>query len=87
MRGALLSRQRARAIEMFLYRDMREQDAAVAMGLSPDTPVAIYATQGLKQLAAAWDQDALWQKGSEDGTSAWADAAAVRDQQGAGSSG
>lgn len=39
---------------------MREQDAAVAMGLSPDTPVAIYATQGLKHLAAAWDAGVIW---------------------------
>lgn len=52
--------QRARAIELFLYDDMRECDAAAAMGLSPDTPVAIYATQGLRQLSAAWSDGSLW---------------------------
>jgi hypothetical protein len=60
MRADLLSPQRARAIEYFLYRDMREQDAAVAMGLQPDTPVAIYATQGLKTLAATWEVGSIW---------------------------
>ncbi|MCW2929902.1 MAG: hypothetical protein JWM19_864 [Actinomycetia bacterium] len=39
---------------------MRECDAAAAMGLSPETPVAIYATQGLRQLAIAWSDGSLW---------------------------
>ena len=60
IRDALLSRQRSKAVEFFLYLDMREQDAALAMGLSKDTPVAIYATQGLKQLAMAWDEGTVW---------------------------
>ena len=63
IRHELLSPQRARAIEYFLYADMREQDAALAMGLSRETPVAIYATQGLKQLAAAWTDGILWRRG------------------------
>lgn len=81
IRNELLSPQRARAIEYFLYRDMREQDAAAAMGLSRETPVAIYATQGLKQLAAAWSEGILWRRDE------YADAPAERDLQGAGSTG
>lgn len=81
MRHRLLPRQRARAIEFFLYRDMREQDAAMAMGLSAETPVAIYATQGLRQLAAEWESAVLWQRGGrsvrDPGTIQ--DEAAVRD--------
>lgn len=80
-RGELLSPQRSRAIECFLYRDMREQDAALAMGLSRDTPVAIYATQGLKQLAAAWDEGSLWRKGLPCAIPAVDDAPAQRDLQ------
>lgn len=87
MRVILLPRQRARAIEMFLYEDMREQDAAVAMGLSPDTPVAIYATQGLKQLATAWTDAMIW-KGIPDAPAAsFVDAAPVRCLQGTRSTG
>lgn len=59
-RRMLLTPQRARAIHYFLYLDMREQDAAQAMGLGRDTPVAIYATQGLRQLAAAWADGTVW---------------------------
>jgi hypothetical protein len=61
MRLGLLAPLRARAIELFLYRDMREQDAAREMGLGADTPVAIYATQGLKILAAEWESS-LWRR-------------------------
>ena len=76
IRHEVLSPQRARAIEMFLYKDMREQDAALAMGLSRETPVAIYATQGLKQLAAAWADGTLWRGGAVRGLPAVSDAAA-----------
>lgn len=61
---------------------MREQDAAIAMGLSPDTPVAIFATQGLKQLAMAWSEGLLWKRGDYV-LSAESDALAPRDLQGA----
>lgn len=81
MRGSLLTDVRARAIEVFLYQDMREQDAAVAMGLEPDAPVAIWATQGLRQLAAEWETRDLWRR-SDDGERQ-ADAAAARSLQGA----
>jgi predicted DNA-binding protein (UPF0251 family) len=76
IRYELLSPQRARAIEMFLYEDMREQDAALAMGLSRETPVAIYATQGLKQLAAAWTDGTVWKRGAGYAVPAVTDAAA-----------
>jgi hypothetical protein len=80
IRDRLLTPQRARAIELFLYRDMREADAATEMGLSPETPVAIYATQGLRQLAAAWSDGTLWSgtvlAGTEDDLAEACDAAA-----------
>lgn len=84
-RYELLSLQRARAIEFFLYLDLREQDAAEAMGLSRETPVAIYATQGLKQMSAAWAEGLLWRKGEVCDLPADVDEAAERDLQGAGS--
>lgn len=90
-RYELLTLQRARAIEFFLYLDLREQDAAEAMGLSRETPVAIYATQGLRQLAAVWDEGILWGRGplcvsgeEADAVPADADAPEERDLQGAG---
>jgi predicted DNA-binding protein (UPF0251 family) len=86
IRCEVLTPQRARAIEMFLYYDMRESDAAEAMGLSRETPVAIYATQGLKQLALAWSEGVLWRRAGYD-VPACADALAQRDLQGAGSPG
>ena len=76
IRHKILSPQRARAIEKFLYEDMREQDAALAMGLSRETPVAIYATQGLKQLAAAWTDGIMWAGGAAGAIPAVSDAAA-----------
>lgn len=69
----VLSRQQARAIETFLYLDMREQDAAEAMGLRRNTPVAIYATQGLRKLVLAWEQGGTWGRGAD--VAAAADAA------------
>lgn len=81
LRYVLLPRQRARAIEFFLYCDMREEEAAVAMGLSPETPVAIYATQGLKQLVLTWHSGSLWQRGGVSDRRSEADEAPVRDLQ------
>ncbi len=75
-RHDLLTHRWAQAIEMFLYHDMRESDAARAMGLSPGTPVAIYATKGLRILAEAWE-------GGTGGLSAIADEAPARHLQGA----
>lgn len=50
-----LSLRQREAVEMFLYEDRRERDVALAMGVSPANPVAIYATQGLKRLALIYD--------------------------------
>ena len=38
------------AIELCLYAGMREQDAAVAMGCSPNSPVRQYCTYGIRRL-------------------------------------
>ena len=48
-RGLLSARQR-QAIELCLYEDTREKDAALLMGVSPTNPVAMYATNGLVRL-------------------------------------
>lgn len=53
-RKALLSPQRAKAIEFVFFKDMTERDAALAMGLAPGAPVSSYASQGAKILAAEW---------------------------------
>lgn len=45
-----LSPRQREAIELFLFRDIREKDVAVMMGVSNTNPVAIYATQGLKKI-------------------------------------
>lgn len=44
-------RQR-QAIQFCLIENMREQDAAVRMGVSPTNPVSMYATSGLTKLVA-----------------------------------
>lgn len=45
----LAPRQRA-AIELCLYHDLREQDVALGMGLGENTPVLVYAAEGIKTL-------------------------------------
>lgn len=45
-----LAPQQATAIELFLYNNIAERDAAVAMGASEKSPVAIYATVGIARL-------------------------------------
>jgi hypothetical protein len=42
--------QMRRAIELCLYANIFEREAAVQMGVAPTNPVAIYATIGLTQL-------------------------------------
>lgn len=59
-RHALMSGQRAKAVELVLYQDMTEKEAALAMGLAPGAPVSSYATQGAKILAAAWSES-VWE--------------------------
>ena len=58
-RTALLSPQRAKAVELVFFMDMTERDAALAMGLAPGAPVSSYASQGAKVLAAAWTGEAV----------------------------
>lgn len=53
-RKALLSPQQAIAVELVLYRDMTEREAALAMGLRATAPVSSYASQGVLRLAASW---------------------------------
>src|SRR6185437_14309735 len=50
-----LSTRQEQAVRLFLYEDKREREVALAMGVSPANPVAIYATQGLKRLAQIYD--------------------------------
>lgn len=58
LRWSLPPRMR-QAIEWFLYENVLERDAALRMGLSPSSPVAIYATVGLTKLVAmVFDGDA-----------------------------
>lgn len=45
-----LSTRQRQSIDMCLILGYREVDAAVAMGLSPTNPVAMYATDGLRKI-------------------------------------
>lgn len=54
-----LSSRQCQAIEMCLYRNMTEENAAVAMGVSPTNPVAMYATDGLRKIIAWIDSGDL----------------------------
>lgn len=47
---SLLPNQMRRAVELFLYQQRLEREAAVLMGVSPTNPVAMYATVGLTKL-------------------------------------
>lgn len=46
----LLSPRQRQAIELCLYDNIRERDAAERMGISPTNPVAMYATHGLEKI-------------------------------------
>jgi Sigma-70, region 4 len=45
-----LPKRQREAIELYLVQNMREADAAVAMGVSATNPIGIYATVGLGKL-------------------------------------
>lgn len=47
-----LSPRQKQAIELCLVQNMRESDAAVAMGLKDTNPVAMYATDGINHIIA-----------------------------------
>lgn len=59
-------RQR-QAIQFCLIENMREQDAAVRMGVSPTNPVSMYATSGLTKIVSMVRAGALprFQESSE----------------------
>lgn len=46
----LLTLRQRQAISLCLVHNMRERDAAVAMGVSPTNPVMMYATLGIRRL-------------------------------------
>ena len=54
-----LSPRQYQAIQLCLIGQMREQDAAVIMGIAPSNPVAMYATDGLRRLVAMVERDEL----------------------------
>lgn len=54
-----LPHQQRRAITLCLIEGMRETDAAVAMGVSPTNPVAMYATSGIKKIISWIDSGEL----------------------------
>jgi hypothetical protein len=54
-----LPKRQQQAIELYLVQNMRETDAAIAMGLSPTNPVGIYATTGLGKLVALIENDEI----------------------------
>ena len=54
-----LPKRQHESIELYLVQNMRESDAAVAMGVSATNPIGIYATEGLKKLVSLIDSGAL----------------------------
>lgn len=46
----MLSPRQQQAIELCLYDNIKESEAARIMGLKPTTPVAVYANNGLRKL-------------------------------------
>lgn len=46
----LLSPRQQQAIELCLYANIKEREAARMMGISENSPVAVYANNGLKRL-------------------------------------
>lgn len=47
-----LSPRQTQAIEMCLYENVKEAEAAVKMGISPNSPVCKYADNGLKKIVS-----------------------------------
>lgn len=60
-----LPKRQHEAIKLYLIDNMREADAAVAMGVSATNPIGIYATVGLSKLVAMIDNGELPRFGSE----------------------
>lgn len=55
----LLPLRQRQAIELCLVQNMKEVDAAAAMGVSTTNPVAMYATSGLGKLVTMIEAGAL----------------------------
>jgi predicted DNA-binding protein (UPF0251 family) len=79
-----LSDRQRQAIELFLVQNLKEKDVARWMGVSESTPVAQYATDGMKKIIKLVDEGKLnrfrWER-DEDG------AVALRGASHAGGSG
>ena len=54
-----LSPRQAQAIELCLYRNIKESDAARLMGIQESSPVSIYANNGLRRLIDMIEKDLL----------------------------
>jgi predicted DNA-binding protein (UPF0251 family) len=55
----LLSPRQKQAIELCLYQNYKEREAARIMGVSETNPVAMYATDGLRKLCDLIEAGAL----------------------------
>jgi DNA-directed RNA polymerase specialized sigma24 family protein len=60
-----LPKRQREAIILYLINNMREADAAVAMGVSATNPIGIYATVGLQKLVDMIDRGDLSRFGKE----------------------
>jgi hypothetical protein len=60
-----LPKRQREAIELYLVQNMREADAAVAMGVSATNPIGIYATVGLGKIIDMIENGDLPRFGSE----------------------
>lgn len=61
-----LPNRQAQAIELCLVRNLREEDAARIMGVSPTNPVAMYASEGLKKIVTMIESGLLSKFRAED---------------------
>jgi DNA-directed RNA polymerase specialized sigma24 family protein len=55
----LLSPRQQQAIELCLYANIKEREAAKMMGIGESSPVAVYANNGLKRLIAMAEEGLL----------------------------
>ena len=56
---SLLSPRQKQSIELFLYDNVLEKEAARIMGVSETNPVAMYATHGLRRICEMAEQGLL----------------------------
>lgn len=55
----MLSPRQKQAIELCLYANIKEREAAKIMGIGESSPVAVYANNGLKRLISMVDEGRL----------------------------